>query len=90
MSRKYWSKIQSVDYVYYRFEMLHELGKSEKQQCRKIFTSLIDRQLIRRHPGRSKEISVFLLTFLIMAVPGFKQVKNEASEDEDPGASLST
>ncbi|MEN6375148.1 MAG: hypothetical protein ABFD75_10270, partial [Smithella sp.] len=24
----------------------------------------------RRHPGRSREISVFLLTFLIMDVPG--------------------
>lgn len=30
----------------------------------------------RRHPGRSKEISVFLLTFLIMDVPGFPATYN--------------
>jgi hypothetical protein len=43
LSRQSWSKIQSVDYVYYRFEMLHELEKSEKQSCGKYFTSLIGR-----------------------------------------------
>jgi hypothetical protein len=32
----------------------------------------------RRHPGRSRETPVFLLTFLIMDVPGFCPAANIA------------